>query len=125
LRIGGYSGDVRAQYLTARGFTVDAAGDNFSNPRKLIGGRIDLWVTSHQLAAGVLAQEGLADKIVPLLTFHTSRAYLACNRAVPEQMVAAMSAALAAMVKDGTSAAIDRKYANWRPPRNARQADAP
>lgn len=114
LRIGGYSGDVRAQYLTARGFTVDSAADNFSNPRKLLGGRIDLWVTSHQLANGVLAQEGLAGKIVPLLTFHTSRVYLACNKAVPEGMVAAMSAALAAMVKDGTAAAIDRKYANWR-----------
>jgi polar amino acid transport system substrate-binding protein len=116
LRIGGYTGDVRAQYLAARGFTVDTAADNFSNPRKLVGGRIDLWVTSHQLASGVLAHEGLSGKIVPVLTFHTSRAYLACNKAVPEETVAAMSAAMAAMVKDGTSAAIDRKYANWRPP---------
>jgi polar amino acid transport system substrate-binding protein len=115
LRIGGYSGDVRAQYLLDRGFTVDTAPDNFSNPRKLMGGRIDLWVTSHQLADGLLAQEGLVGKIVPLLTFHTSRAYLACNKAVPDATVNAMSAALAEMVKDGTSAAIDRKYANWRP----------
>ncbi len=115
LRIGGYSGDVRAQFLLDRGFKVDAAPDNFSNPRKLIGGRIDLWATSHQLANGVLAQEGLAGKIVPLLTFHTSRAYLACNKAVSDSVVAAMSAAMADMIKDGTSAAIDRKYANWRP----------
>ena len=115
LRIGGYSGDVRAQYLLERGFTVDIAPDNFSNPRKLMGKRIDLWVTSHQLANGLLAQEGLAGKIVPLLTFHTSRAYLACNKAVPDTMVAAMSAAMAEILKDGTSTAIDRKYANWRP----------
>jgi polar amino acid transport system substrate-binding protein len=115
LRIGGYSGDVRVQYLQDRGFTVDVAPDNFSNPRKLLGGRIDLWVTSHQLANGLLEQEGLAGKIVPVLTFHTSRAYLACNKAVPDAMVAAMSAAMADIVKDGTSAAIDRKYANWRP----------
>jgi len=115
LRIGGYSGDVRAQYLLERGFTVDTAPDNFSNPRKLMGKRIDLWVTSHQLANGLLAQEGLVGKIVPLLTFHTSRAYLACNKAVPDTMIAAMSAAMAEIVKDGTSTAIDRKYANWRP----------
>ncbi|MTW10295.1 transporter substrate-binding domain-containing protein [Pseudoduganella eburnea] len=115
LRIGGYSGDVRVQYLLDRGFKVDAAPDNFSNPRKLMGGRIDLWVTSHQLANGLLEQEGLAGKIVPLLTFHSSRAYLACNKAVPDATIAAMSAAMADIVKDGTSAAIDRKYANWRP----------
>ncbi len=118
LRIGGYSGDVRAQYLLARGFTVDAAPDNFANPRKLLGKRIDLWVTSHQLANGVLAREGLTGKIVPLLTFHTAGAYLACNKAVPDAQVAAMAAALAGMVKDGTAAAIDRKYANWRPARD-------
>ena len=115
LRIGGYSGDVRVQYLQDRGFTVDVAPDNFSNPRKLMGGRIDLWVTSHLLANGLLEQEGLVGKIVPLLTFHTSRAYLACNKAVPDTTIAAMSAAMADMVKDGTAAAIDRKYANWRP----------
>ncbi|WP_139232644.1 ABC transporter substrate-binding protein [Duganella sp. CF458] len=124
LRIGGYNGDVRAQYLLARGFTVDTAPDNFSNPRKLLGGRIDLWVTSHQLANGVLAQEGLLGKIVPLLTFRTSRAYLACNKAVPDAQIAAMSAAMADMVKDGTSSAIDRKYANWRPAPPADRAGA-
>ncbi|WP_342117112.1 substrate-binding periplasmic protein [Pseudoduganella sp. OTU4001] len=119
LRIGGYAGDVRAQYLQARGFTVDTAGDNLSNPRKLVGKRIDLWVASIALATGVLENEGLAGKIVPLLTFHTSRAYLACNKAVPDAQIAALSAAMAEIVKDGTSAAIDRKYANWRPSRQA------
>ncbi len=124
LRIGGYNGDVRAQFLMDRGFKVDIAPDNFSNPRKLLGGRIDLWATSHQLANGVLAQEGLLGKIVPLLTFHTSRAYLACNKAVPDAQIAAMSAAMAEMVKDGTSTAIDRKYANWRPAPPAERAGA-
>lgn len=119
LRIGGYAGDVRAQYLQARGFTVDTAGDNFSNPRKLVGRRIDLWVASIPLASGVLANEGLADKIVPVLTFHTSRAYLACNKGVPDDQVAALSNAMNEIVKDGTAAAIDRKYANWRPPQQS------
>lgn len=117
LRIGGYAGDVRAQYLQARGFTVDTAGDNSSNPRKLVGRRIDLWVASIPLANGVLQNEGLAGRIVPLLTFHTSRAYLACNKALPAAQVGALNAAMADIVKDGTAAAIDRKYANWRPPR--------
>ncbi len=113
LRIGGYNGDVRVQYLQDRGFTVDVAPDNFSNPRKLLGGRIDLWVTSHQLAHGLLEREGLVGKIVPLLTFHTSRAYLACNKAVPDATIGALSSAMADILKDGTAAAIDRKYANW------------
>lgn len=117
LRIGGYTGDIRAQYLLERGFKVDTATDNFSNPRKLLAGRIDLWATSHALAKGVLAREGLTGKIVPLLTFHTSRAYLACNKALPEAQVAAMNSAMADMIRDGTSGAIDRRYADWRPER--------
>ncbi|MCE3263140.1 MAG: transporter substrate-binding protein [Pseudoduganella sp.] len=125
LRIGGYASDVRAQYLLARGFTVDTAGDNSSNPRKLIGRRIDLWATSIPLANGVLQHEGLAGKIVPLLTFHTSRAYLACNKAVPETQLSALNAAMDAITKDGTAAAIDRKYANWRPPRRDKKDGAP
>lgn len=124
LRIGGYNGDVRTQYLTDRGYSVDSVTDNFSNPRKLIGGRIDLWVASIPLANIVLEQEGLSGKIVPLLTFHVSRAYLACNKAVPEAQVAAMSAAMADIIKDGTAAAIDRKYANWRPPRQDKKESA-
>lgn len=125
LRIGGYASDVRAQYLQERGFTVDTAGDNSSNPRKLVGRRIDLWVASIPLAKGVLQSEGLTDKIVPLLTFHTARAYLACNKALPAAQVNALHAAMADIVKDGTSAAIDRKYANWRPSRLAKDGATP
>ena len=45
LRIGSYNGDVRALYLEKLGFKVDSTQDDFTNPKKLLAGRIDLWVT--------------------------------------------------------------------------------
>ena len=115
LRIGGYNGDVRATYLQARGFTVDTAQDDLTNPRKLLAGHIDLWAAGSEVARLAIEQNGWSGKIVPLLVFHSTKLYLACNRSVPDQRIAAMNAALTDMQRDGTVAAIERRYANWRP----------
>jgi polar amino acid transport system substrate-binding protein len=42
--------------------------------------------------------------------FNRIHTYLACNRAVPDQLVARMNAALAAMARDGTAQRIRRQY---------------
>jgi polar amino acid transport system substrate-binding protein len=50
---------------------------------------------------------------VPVLTFKQIRVYLACNRAVPDALVARMSGALASMERDGSRRAIMHKYDAW------------
>jgi polar amino acid transport system substrate-binding protein len=115
LRIGSYNGDVRALYLAKHGFKVDSTQDDFTNPKKLVAGRIDLWVTDIQTARTELARQGWGAKIVPVLSFHSTKQYLACNLAVPDATVAALNAAVAELLKDGSAAAIERKYADWQP----------
>jgi polar amino acid transport system substrate-binding protein len=115
LRIGSYNGDVRALYLEKRGYKVDSTQDDFTNPKKLVAGRIDLWVTDLQTGRTELARQGWTGKIVPVLTFHATKQYLACNLAVPDATVAALNAAIAGLHQDGTAAGIERKYADWQP----------
>lgn len=109
MRIGTYHGDARDQFLRERGFNVDAASNDLLNIPKLLQGRIDLW------AASVRADlspplPGLDSRIVPILTFHRSQIYLACNRAVPDAVIAQINAQLEAMARDGTSRRIEREH---------------
>ncbi|WP_426339873.1 substrate-binding periplasmic protein [Pseudoduganella sp. S-14] len=115
LRIGTYNGDARDEFLRARGFDVDGAPDNAANPKKLMLDRIDLWavgVRNNDLSA--LAQFAAPEALVPVLTFHHVKVYLACNPSVPDAMVERMNAALAAMRKDGTFTRLEKKYEQWQ-----------
>jgi polar amino acid transport system substrate-binding protein len=113
LRIGTYNGDVRDDYLRARGFNVDPAPNDLMNPRKLLMNRIDLWATAFTRGSLSLKRHGLEKKIVPVLTFNRVQVYLACNPAVPSALIDKMNAALDAMARDGTMKRIDRKYDKW------------
>lgn len=115
LRIGTYNGDARDEFLRARGFNVDPAQVDASNPKKLLLDRIDLWavgVRNNDLSA--LAQFGVPEQLVPVLTFHRVKVYLACNPSVPDAMVERMNAALYAMRKDGSFARLEKKYEQWQ-----------
>ena len=116
LRIGTYNGDARDTFLRERGFKVDPAQNDLINPQKLLLGRIDLWAASLRRGSVVLEQNGWTARIVPVLSFKKVDVYLACNRSVPDALVAQMNAAIAAMNRDGTMRKIDRKYADWAAP---------
>lgn len=109
-RIGAYIGDVRSDALIADGFTVDTVRDKLSNPRKLMLNRIDLWASGLRVGGQIVAENGWAGQIVPVLTFKRTELYLACHPSVPDSLVARMNAALRAMKAEGLSAAIERKY---------------
>lgn len=115
LRIGTYNGDARDEFLRARGFDVDPAQNDASNPKKLLLGRIDLWavgVRNNDINA--LSQFAAPGQLVPVLVFHRVKVYLACNRSVPDAMVERMNSALDAMRKDGSFARLEKKYEQWQ-----------
>jgi polar amino acid transport system substrate-binding protein len=112
LRIGTYGGDARDVFLRARGFLVDPAPNDLSNPQKLLLDRIDLWAVGLRRDSPGLGN-GWAGRIVPVFTFNRVKLYLACNRAVPDGAIARLNAAFDAMQRDGTARRVDRKYDNW------------
>jgi polar amino acid transport system substrate-binding protein len=112
-RIGTYNGDARDAYLRERGFKVDSAPNDLTNPRKLMLGRIDLWAASTRHSEPTLDRLGYGGKIVPVLVFNRIHIYLACNRAVPDELVTRMNGAVEAMERDGSTRAILRRYDGW------------
>lgn len=110
LRIGSYNGDVRGEFLEARGFNVDYVQNDESNPKKLLIDRIDLWVNSTRSSQPLLAKLGLTGKVVPVLAFNQAKLYLACKRSLAEPVAARLHAALRAMETDGTYKAIEQRY---------------
>jgi polar amino acid transport system substrate-binding protein len=109
-RIGTYNGDARDQFLRSRGFQVDPAPNDLTNPRKLLLGRIDLWAASLRAGSPVLAQNGWSGNIVPVLVFNRLDVFLACNPGVPDEVVARLNGAFAALEKEGAMRRIERAY---------------
>lgn len=110
LRISSYNGDSRGQWLADHGMNVEFVQNDESNPKKLMLDRIDLWANSTRSSGPMPARLGLTGKVVPLLTFHQAKLYLACNRALPEPVAARMNAALHDMEMDGTYRAIELRF---------------
>lgn len=111
LRIGTYNGDARDEFLRARGFNVEPAQSDASNPKKLLLNRIDLWAVGMRTGSALPAEFGGNGDIIPLLTFHHVKVYLACNPSVSDALVERMNATLDTMRRDGTFAKLERKYA--------------
>jgi polar amino acid transport system substrate-binding protein len=113
MRIGTSAGDARESYLLQRGMQVESTSNVADNPGKLMHKRIDLWASSLKWGTAAIERGGFAGQIVPVLTFNRVKIYLACNPKVSTELVDAMNAAVKAMEKDGSSAAIIRRYAGW------------
>ena len=108
--IGGYRNDAVAEFFSLKGFDTDLANADADNPRKLLAGRFDFWASGELLGLNILKQQGLTKLIVPLFTFNQVDMYLACNLNLTQEKVDKWNQILKNMEKDGTSAAIEKKY---------------
>lgn len=107
-KIGGYQGDAKAVFLKDKGYKLEETISDTQNVQKLEAGRIDLWASGSQDGPYIASQQNI--KIKPLLSFKDAQLYLACNKSIPDDQIAKMNAAIAAMAKDGTVENIVKKY---------------
>ncbi len=113
MRIGTSAGDAREAYLLQRGMQIESTSNVADNPGKLMRNRIDLWASSLKWGTAAIERGGFAGQIVPVLTFNRVKIYLACNPKVANELIDAMNAVVKTMEKDGSNAAIIRRYAGW------------
>lgn len=106
--VGATRNDFTADILKAQNFKrVDLAADFNLTLKKLLLGRIDLMPIAEDYYVK-LRRDGVAVERVIVLSEQIFS--LACNKAVPDDKIARMQAALDRIVSDGTQAALIKKY---------------
>ncbi|MCX7023088.1 MAG: transporter substrate-binding domain-containing protein [Spirochaetes bacterium] len=110
--IGTYKDDVREAFLIKNGFTnLDSATDNIQNVRKLLAGRIDLFISTNLGIGGTLLSAGARpDDVESVFVIQTAKLYLAFSKDIPDELVARWQTALDAMKKDGSFMKIYGRY---------------
>jgi len=109
-RIGSDLHSVKTAYLLSHGFTnLDLVPEDANNPKKLAAGRFDLWLVG--LYEGrIFAQQAHINDVKPVFEVKRVDYYLACQRALAPERVAALNAALGRMQADGTIQRMTDQY---------------
>lgn len=117
--IGCVRSDVREQMLIRAGFTNLAptygAGANTSNLKKLLAGRIDLWVSSVNVVESLCRELKLPrEKIVKAVKLADAYIYIAFSRDIPDTTVARWQTTLDTMKQDGSYRRIMEQFPTGR-----------
>jgi polar amino acid transport system substrate-binding protein len=107
-----YKDDVREQLLKKMGFTnLDSSKSPASNLKKLMSGRVDLWLFDNLGMEELARQENVAPaELVLALPFKSYQSYVAISRDTSPAVVQKWQSALQAMVADGTFHHISRQW---------------
>ncbi len=109
-----YRDDAKEQFLKAHGFTnLDSSNSPFSNLKKLMSGRVDLWLDRNMGMPQIARQVGVDPGDLKLVFAVTSAdLYIAFSKAMPPSVVAAWQRTLDRIKADGT---FTRIAAHWLP----------
>jgi len=118
-----YKDDVKEQLLLNRGFTnLDSSKSPVSNLKKLLAGRVDLWLFDNLGMPDVARQAGIDPiELKRVLAFQSYQSYVAISKQTPPAVVRQWRDAFASMVQDGTFQAISRR---WLPQESIPDSDA-
>jgi polar amino acid transport system substrate-binding protein len=105
-----YRSDAINQYLRAQGYMLQESESNEGCVASLLAGRSDYWAAGATSGPMLLNKMNAADRIHALFAFKRNELYLACNPAVPDDMLARMKAAMQQMQDDGSMQRIDALY---------------
>jgi polar amino acid transport system substrate-binding protein len=89
-------------------YQIESVNSNELNLTRLEAGRIDLWAAS-VYTVWYERQRGVTNLRV-VLPFRSVTLSLACNKAVPDEIVARLNQAVAGLIADGTAAVIEAPY---------------
>ena len=112
-----YKNDVREQLLRSRGFTnLDSSKSPVSNLKKLMSGRVDLWLFSNLGVKRIAKQIGVdLDELELVLPFKDYYAYIAISKGTSRDVVNRWREVLDELKQEGTFEKISQK---WLPEQN-------
>ncbi len=107
-----YKNDVKEQLLKAQGFTnLDSSKSPVSDLKKLVSGRVDLWLFDN-LGVPLIAKQigfdpGELELVLPFKDYYS---YIAISKGTPETVVKKWQATLDDMKQDGTFEKITKQW---------------
>ena len=109
LRIGGQTEDAFTDYAESLGLRVERVTDIPVNLAMLQSGRIDLWLAGSVGGPFIARREGIP--VFPVATSErVFELWLACNPAMPTEVIQHLNTALEALKQDGSWEAILADY---------------
>ncbi len=111
--IGTYKYDNREQFLIKEGFTnIDSVLSNKTNAKKLVDGRIDLWICDENQVPDIAKSIGVnSAEIEAVFTIKEIDLYIAVSKQTNPEIVRIWQGALDDMHKDGT---FEKILKTWR-----------
>jgi polar amino acid transport system substrate-binding protein len=111
-QIGTYLDDAEETLLIEAGFkNLASVGDDFLNPKKLLIGRIDLWIAGDLEGFYKAKKAGLDSNDIEIVyEIKTKEYYIAFSKATPDAEIQKWQSALDAIRQDGTYQKILEKY---------------
>ncbi len=110
-KIAGYKGDVMSDFLADKGFDMVMSMSGEQNPRRLVLGQVDLWVTDGLVGPLVAKEKYGIEGLKPVLVFRETPMYLAVSKQTDPKVVADLQRGLDKARASGTLAAISEHYA--------------
>ena len=107
-----YKDDVREQLLKSMGFTnLDSSKSPTSNLKKLLAGRVDLWLYSNLGVPLIAKQIGINPEAVEfVLPFKDTSVYIAISKGTPQAVVDQWQSTLDNMKREGIFAKISKQW---------------
>lgn len=109
-KIAGYKGDVMSDYLVSEGFEVIMSVSGEQNPRRLVLGQADLWVTDGLVGPLVAKEEHDITGLKPVLVFRETPMYLAVSNETDSAIVEDLQQALDDARERGALDSIISRY---------------
>ncbi|MGR3179346.1 MAG: transporter substrate-binding domain-containing protein, partial [Candidatus Anammoxibacter sp.] len=110
-RIGVYKDDFGEILLKEKGFTnLDSVVDNKLNPKKLVEGKIDLWIMNELTGKHMAMQAGIWNKMEKVFDVQKDYMYIAFSKSTPDSIIKKWKDALDEIKSDGTFAQIFSKW---------------
>jgi len=111
-RIGTYYKDAKEQFLKKKGFTnLVSANKNLSNIKRILEGKLDLWVSSDFNMPYLAQQAGVAPNQLELVyAFRKVNNYIAFSIQTPDELINSWQQTLDELKTDGTYKRLSEKY---------------
>lgn len=111
-RIGTYHKDAKEQFLKNKGFSnLVSANKNISNIKRIIEGKLDLWVSSDFNMPYLARQAGVSPNQLELIhAFRKVDNYIAFSIQKPDELIVSWQQKLDELKSDGTYTRLSKKF---------------